>query len=315
MDFNKFLSFPSTMPLAGNSWATQVDNLYYFIIYSSVVSGFLILGAVVYFSIKYRRKDSSRDNLKEGFPHSLWVEIAWTLIPAVFFIGLFFWGSYVYYKMNQVQKNALEIHVVGQKWSWDFLYKSGKSVSNEFQVPLGRPIKLIMTSRDVIHSFFLPGFRIKKDLIPGRYTVLRFTPEVEGVYQVFCAEYCGTAHSSMLAKMKVVSEAEYELWLEHNSYKELNLSQVGEKIFASKCAVCHKVDKTRSIGPGLKGLWGAKKELVDGSKVSANEQYIRDSILKPAYQVVKGYPAAMPSFAGQISEEELLSLIEYIKGL
>jgi len=302
----------SFMPVEGSTFASKMDALYKFQVVASVIACFLVIGGMVYFALKYRRR-TDKDQTAY-IPHNAALEFLWSFIPFVIFMVIFGWGWVVYHEMRTMPQNAFEVHVVGQKWYWDFLYKSGRKTSGEIFVPVGEPVKLIMTSRDVIHSFFTPAFRIKQDVVPGMYTTLWFQATKVGDFQVFCTEYCGDGHSAMLAKVHVLPRDKFNDWLENDPYKGLSLAQIGENIFGQKCAACHNVTTEKKVGPGLAKL-GAEVELEDGSKVAIDENYLRESILNPAAQIVKGYPNAMTPFQGQLSEQELSGVIEYIKGL
>lgn len=301
------------MPVQGSTFAGQVDALYEFLVIASLISCILVIGGMVYFAYKYRRKT---DTDKTAYiAHNTTLEFLWSFIPFVIFMIVFGWSWYIYHHMRTMPKDALEIHVTGQKWYWDFQYKSGKKTSGELYAPLGKPVKLIMKSNDVIHSFFIPSFRVKQDVVPGRYTALWFEATQAGTFQVFCTEYCGDQHSAMLAKLHVLPEAEFDLWLQENPYKGLDMVQIGEKVFSQKCTACHNATTEKKVGPGLAAIFGATHQFEDGSEQTVDENYLRESILNPAAKIVKGYPNAMTPFQGQISEEELTGVIEYLKGL
>lgn len=303
----------SFMPVAVTEIAQQVDKLYSFLVWASFISCVLVIGGMTYFAVKYRRRS---DNDKTAYiSHNTTLEFLWSFIPFVIFMVAFAWGWIVYHDMRSMPKNAFEVHVVGQKWYWDFQYKSGRKTSGEFYVPQGEPVKLIMASRDVLHSFYIPGMRIKQDVVPGRYSALWFNAEKIGVFNVFCTEFCGDGHSAMLAKVHVLPRAEFDQWLMNDPYKGLSVAQIGEKVFSSKCLACHNVTAEKKVGPGFAGLFGKERQFTDGTKAIADENYIRSSILNPGGQIVAGYPNAMTVFQGQISEEELNGVIEYIKGL
>lgn len=303
----------SFMPVQGSTYAAQFDTLYAFQVVASIISCILVIGGMVYFAFKYRRKT---DTDKTAYiSHSTILEFLWSFIPFIIFMVIFAWGWIVYYEMRTAPKNAYEIHVVGQKWYWDFLYKSGRKTSGEFYVPVGQPVKLIMTSRDVIHSFFTPSFRMKQDVVPGMYTTLWFEANQVGDFQVFCTEFCGDGHSAMLAKIHVLPKDKFYEWEENDPYKGMSLSKIGEAIFTQKCTACHNSTTERKVGPGLLGVFGSEREFESGKKLVADENYIRESILNPSAQVVKGFPNAMTPFQGQISEQELTGVIEYLKSL
>lgn len=303
----------SLMPVAGSEIAREVDNLYVFILWASAISCFLLIGGMIYFSIKYRRK--TQNDKTPYITHNHFLEFLWSFIPFVIFMVVFAWGWWVYDKMRSFPEDAFEVHVTAKQWSWEFQYKSGRT-SNELVVPTGKPIKLIMSSVDVLHSLFIPSMRVKQDVIPGRYTALWFDPQVEGEFHIFCTEYCGRDHSGMITKMQVVSQAEFEKWLEHDPYKGLSLAEIGQKVLNLKgCVACHNTDATKKVGPGFAGIWGSSRTLADGASVTADENYIRESILNPNAKVVQGFPPAMPTFQGQIKDNEITAIIEFLKTL
>lgn len=303
------------MPPKVTNVAGQVDNLYSFLIWASLISCLILIGGMIYFVVKYKRRT---DNDKTPYiSHNTFLEFLWSFIPLVFFLGFFAWGWYIYHQMRHMPENALEVHVFGRQWSWEFVYKSGKSSGNEFYVPVNTPVKLIMTSRDVIHSFYIPSMRIKQDVLPGTYSALTFNAEKLGDFQVFCTEYCGTSHSGMLATLHVVPQDQYEKWLQEND-EGLSLAEKGQKLSKDKgCVACHNVDGTRGVGPSWKGIYGAEgHQSADGKTVTVDENYLRESILNPNAFVVNSFPAGvMPTYQGQLSEEQVNALIEFIKSL
>ncbi len=304
----------SLMPVQGTEIAKQVDQLYVFLLWASFVSCVLVIGGFIYFSFKYKRQS---DNDKTAYiTHNNVLEFTWSFIPFLIFMGVFGWGWWVYSNMRSAPKDALEVQVIGQKWDWAFLYKSGKSSPAELVVPVNTPIKLVMTSRDVIHSFFVPAFRIKQDVVPGRYTSLWFNAKKEGNFQVFCTEYCGDQHSAMLAKVRVVSSEQYSEWLQNDPYKGLSMLDIGQKVYSVRCIACHSTTDQKGVGPGFAGLFGKERKFEGGAVAVADENYIRESILNPNAKVLETYPAGvMPTFAGQLSEEEIMGAIEYVKSL
>lgn len=305
-------AFGSTfMPPQASSFAADIDSLYKFLIIASLISCVLVIGGMIYFALQYKRKT---DNDKTAYiSHNATLEFLWSFIPFVIFMIVFGWGFKIFHDMRTMPKNAYEVHVVGQKWYWDFVYKSGRKTSGEFYVPVNEPVKLIISSRDVLHSVFIPGFRVKQDAVPGRYTALHFTATKLGTFQFFCTEYCGDGHSAMLAKVHVLSKEKYEEWLQNDPYKGLSVAEIGQAVFAQKCVACHNMSHEKKVGPGLAGIFGQEHAFTDGTKAIVDENYLRTSILNPAEKIVAGYPNAMTPFQGQISEQELLGLIEYIK--
>jgi cytochrome c oxidase subunit 2 len=303
----------SFAPTAATKIAEDWDSLYKFLLVASLISCVILLGGMIYFLIKYRRKT---DKDKTAYiTHNSTLEFLWSFIPLVIFLVVFVWGWEIFHSMRNPPENATEIHVFAKQWLWDFEYKTGKKTTGEVVVPVGVPIKMIMTSTDVIHSFFVPSFRIKQDVVPGRYTAAWFQSEKLGEFHLFCTEFCGADHSGMLGKIKVVSKPDYEKWLASAPEVVESGSALGEKLFKQKgCIGCHTVDGTPKVGPTFKGLFGRKSEFADGTTLNADENYIRESILNPSAKVVKGFPnGAMPAFQGQLSESEVSGIIEFIK--
>lgn len=307
----------SFMPEQGTAIATKVDNLYGFLLVISFVACLIVIGGMVYFMLKYKRK--SPNDKTAYITHDTRLEILWSVIPLIIFLIVFGWGWVIYHDMRNMPKNALEISVSGKQWAWIAEYKNGVK-SPDIVVPVNRDVKIVLSSEDVIHSFYVPSFRIKQDAVPGMYTAVWFNAEKLGEFHVFCTEYCGTSHSGMLAKVKVVTQQDFDKWLiEESEVGALPLAQRGAKIFQTRaCASCHNVDNPAAkIGPTLFKKFGAEEEMADGSKVAIDENYLRESLMNPSAKIVKGFasPSVMPSFQGQLSETELNALIEYIKGL
>ena len=292
----------------------HLQKLEEFLIGISFVVCVLIVLAFVYFAFRYRRK-SEEEQGQKGSSHNNLLEFTWSFIPFLIFMGSFVWGWILYDDLRKAPADSLEIHVYGQKWNWDFVYKNGKKTTNEIVVPVDRPVKLVMTSRDVIHSFYIPTFKIKQDTVPGIYSFLWFKANKTGSFEVFCTEFCGTGHSAMGAKLKVVSQQDWESWLKNDPYKGLSMAEVGKKVFQGRCTACHKATKEKLIGPGLAGIYNTKRNLEGGLTILADENYLRESILNPSVKISEGYPNQMTPFAGLLSEEELSGLIEYIKSL
>jgi len=302
------------MPPQASEVAHSVDVLYGFLLIASFISCVLVIGGLIYFAVKYRR--TSPDQKSAYISHNTTLEFLWSFIPFVIFMVVFVWGWVVYSGLRTMPEDALEIAVQGQKWSWTFTYKNGRSVGAEFWVPVGQNVRLVMSSSDVIHSFYLPAFRTKQDVVPGRYTNLWFRAEKEGDYQVFCAEYCGDQHSGMKAKLHVVSREQFDEWLGNDPYKGLSAVEVGQKVYQSRCIACHNLTEAKNVGPGYKGIWDKMEKLEGGAEVKVDENYIRESILDPNAKIVLGFPkGVMPTFAGQLSEAEIMGMIEFIKSL
>jgi cytochrome c oxidase subunit 2 len=304
------------LPVEGSAYARGHDNLLLFIVFLNVVFFLLIATLAVVFVWRYRR--SRRSGPTPHMTHNTKLELLWSVIPGLILVGLFLWGLHGYIVAGIAPQDPLEITVNGKKWLWSFEYANGTRTINEIHVPVGRPVKLVMTSEDVIHSFYIPTMRIKQDVLPGRYTELWFTPTVTGMHQVFCAEYCGRSHSDMLAKIWVDDEAAYQKWLEEGDEqtRTMPLKDLGKIIWENRgCNTCHSIDGTRGQGPSFKGIWGKPHKLADGSSVVVDANYIRESIVNPQAKVVAGFEPIMPTFQGLLREREILAVIEFIKSL
>ncbi len=300
------------MPPQASTVAASVDALYEFLLIISFISCVLVIGGLIYFAVKYRRKS---DNDKTPYiSHSTALEFLWSFIPFVLFMIVFVWGWMVFHKIRSLPENGLEVTVVAQKWDWSFIYKNGRKSAGELVVPLNQDVKLLLSSRDVLHSLFVPAFRVKQDVVPGRYYSMWFNANREGTFQIFCTEYCGDRHSGMLAKVRVVSREKYEEWMTTEPYKGLAPAQIGEKVYKTRCAQCHNLTEVALVGPGFKGVFGRTEELEGGGSVTVDENYIRESMFQPDAKKVKGYgDRAMTSFVGQLSEEEIMGVIEFLK--
>lgn len=267
--------------------------------------------AIVVFAIRYRRRPGHVATQIEG---SNAVEFAWTFIPAGIFLVIFVWGAYIYFLERTPPKDSMDVYTVAKQWMWKFQHTEGQREINELHIPVGRDVRVIMTSQDVIHSFYVPAFRIKQDVLPGRYTIAWFRATKAGTYHLFCAEYCGTNHSGMIGDVVVMEPAQFQSWLSGGGPMG-SLSQTGQGIFQSLgCSTCHRMD-TQGRGPNLMGVFGKPVLLEDGRTVTADENYIRESILSPAAKVVSGFKPIMPTFQGIVSEEQLNALVAYIKSL
>ena len=292
--------------------APRVDALYFYLL---AVSGFfsvLIALMIIYFAIRYRRR--SETELPKGVAGSLKLELAWTLIPFAITLTFFFWGARLFFAMNRPPDNALEVYVVGKQWMWKLQHADGQREINELHVPVGRPVRLTMTSEDVIHDFFVPAFRMKQDVLPGRYSTAWFQATKAGRYHLFCSQYCGTKHSAMTGWIDVMEPVAYENWLAGGVPGE-SLASAGAKLFLQHaCNTCHG-DQPGARGPALTGLFGKTVHLQGGLTLIADESYIRESILNPNAKIVEGYQPIMPTYQGLISEEGLLQLVAYVKSL
>jgi cytochrome c oxidase subunit 2 len=270
----------------------------------------LVFSFLIYFAARYRHRPGVRAEQIEG---STPLEITWSAIPFLIFMVIFAWGALVYFKERTPPADATEVYVVAKQWMWKLEHAEGQREINELHVPVGRDVKLIMTSQDVIHSFYIPAFRVKQDVLPGRYTVEWFRATKPGVYHLFCAEYCGTQHSGMVGDIVVQEPAQYEAWM--NGGSSGPLSATGEKIFAELgCATCHRAD-TQGRGPNLQGVFGKAVQLEDGRTVTADENYLRECILDPGAKRVKGFQPIMPTFQGLVTEEQVNALVAYIKSI
>lgn len=280
-----------------------------------VVCGFyflIVFLPLLYFSIKYRK--GSKADRSHPLNGSNLIEITWTAIPTFMSFGLFAWGAIVFFHLERPPSDALQVEVVAKQWMWKLQHAEGKREINELHIPLGQAVRLTMTSQDVIHSFYVPAFRIKQDVVPGRYTTEWFRPTKAGTYHLFCAEYCGTEHSGMIGSVVVMQPEEYARWLTTGDVGNPVVASGRQLFMGLGCSGCHEGGGTIRA-PRLEGIFGHPVALSDGTTVIADERYIRDSILMPAAQIAAGYENLMPTFKGRISEEELLQVIDYIRSL
>ncbi len=299
-------------PEQASNLAPQVDHIYFALLAICSLVAFLIFFVALIFCIRYRR--GSRVDRTPPKGTGLGLEITWTAIPLVIFLGLFFWAADVFFGMSRPPADATEIYVVGKQWMWKIQHPDGRREINELHLPIGQPVKLIMTSQDVIHDFFIPGFRNKQDVVPGRYTTEWFTPTRSGEYHIFCAQFCGTDHSLMVGTVFVMEPAEHAKWLAQQPAPD-SLVATGEKAFRNRgCSGCH-APNAAIRAPLLDGIYGKQVPLSDSTLVTADDQYLRDSILLPNKQISAGYEPIMPTYQGQISEEELNAIIAYLKSL
>ncbi len=297
-------------PTAASSNASNLDALFIFLIVVTGTVTLLIFLLIFVFAVKYRHTKHKAVQIEGSVP----LEIAWSLIPLGIFMIFFGWGATIYFQEARPPKDSMEIFVVAKQWMWKMQHQDGVREINELHVPAYKDIRLTMISQDVIHSFFVPAFRVKTDVLPGRYTTLWFHATKPGQYHLFCAEYCGTQHSGMVGQIVVMEPADYEAWLQ-GGRGEGSLASTGQKIFQQLgCANCHRFD-TQGRGPNLQGVYGRPVLLDDGSTVVADDNYVRESILNPGAKVVAGFKPIMPTFQGILSEEQVLSLVAYVKSL
>lgn len=306
-----FRDFP-LFPQQASSQAGQVDAIYFFMVAVTTFFGLLIAGLIVVFAIKFRRRHE--DEIGAAIHGSLALELLWTIIPFFIAMGMFAWGAKVFFDLYRVPAGAMEVFVVGKQWMWKVQHPTGQREINELHVPTGRPVKLIMGSEDVLHSYYIPAFRVKADVIPGRYNTMWFEAIKPGTYHLFCAEYCGTKHSGMIGSVIAMEPADYQVWLDGGRSEDSPVA-AGEKLFqAQGCASCHQAGPTQR-GPSLAGIFGHEVKLQGGGTATVDDAYLRESIVLPQQKIVDGYPPIMPTFQGLLSEEQLLQVIAYVKSL
>ncbi len=304
-------------PERASALAGQVDALYFVWLALSGAVALAVAVLIVWFSVKYRAGSGAsrvQDKSADYERRMRRIEVAWTAIPLVLFLAMFAWSADVYYQGATVPKDALPVYVVAKQWMWHAEHPGGEREIDEIHVPSGRPVELLMTSQDVIHSLSIPGFRVKQDVLPGRYTSVWFTATRPGEFRLFCTQYCGASHSRMVGRVIVLEPAAYEQWLTGHANVPTMAARGAERYRQLGCGGCHGSGASVRA-PRLEGLFGMPVPLRDGRLVIADERFLRDAILMPNRNVPAGYEAAMPSFRGQIGEEELLEIIEYLKSL
>jgi len=306
-------------PEGVSTFAKSIDDLFSFILYGSLIVFIGMIVATGAFIFLYG-KSRKTPRPKKHIVHNLKLELAWTIIPLILMMVVFAWGYKDFLHMSVPPEDAIEIRVQGQKWFWSFEYsETGIKTIGEIVVPVGRAVKLIMSSTDVLHSFFVPNFRVKRDVLPNRYTQIWFEATQEGIYQVFCAEYCGDQHSNMLATVTVLSENDYETWLKSSGEavsQDQPLDEFGASLYTAKgCNACHSLDGSTVIGPTWQQLYGSERTFTDGTSAVADDNYIRESIVNPQTKIVTGFQPVMPTYSGLLSDRELNAIIEYIKSL
>jgi cytochrome c oxidase subunit 2 len=305
------LDFP-LKPTAASSIAEGVDQLYYFLTALTLFFTILIFGTIFYFMIRYRRR--SPDEIPPDTVTHMSLELTWTIIPTLICVVIFVWASLLYVRNAVPPAASTEMFVVGKQWMWHMQHPEGVREINELHVPVGTPIKLTMTSEDVIHDFYIPVFRVKHDVTPGRYSSIWFEATEKGTYHLFCAQYCGTDHSEMVGWVYVMSPQDYAAWLA-SSAGTPSMAQTGERLFNQLgCASCHSADNT-GRGPSLAGIFGTEQRMKNGDLKLVDEAYIRQFIVNPNSLALPNYPPIMPTFQGQVSEEQVLQLIAYVKSL
>lgn len=306
------------LPNAGSELAKSIDGLFMFIMWTSVISVMLIFVAAAWICWKY--KGGSRDENRAALSqedHSTVLEVVWSVLPMFFLVTVFVWGFKDFVALRTSPKDSIEIYATGAKWKWTFKYPSGH-VDTKLHVPQGKNVRILIKSVDVLHSLFIPEYRVKMDAVPGRYTELWFKPEQAGTSPIFCTEYCGTQHSDMLSEITVHAGDGYEKWLAEMEKRidALPPVELGELMYKQfGCGACHSTDGTKGTGPSFKGVWGKTETLADGRSIVVDENYVRDSIMEPMKDIVQGYPPQMPSFKGQLSDKKVDGIIEYLKTL
>jgi cytochrome c oxidase subunit II len=299
-------------PQQASAQAAQVDAIYFFMVAVTAFFSLLIAVLVVVFAVKFRRKND--DEVGVAIHGSLALELLWTFIPLGIAMVMFAWGAKVFFDLYRPPAGAMEIFVVGKQWMWKVQHADGQREINELHVPIGRPVKLVMGSEDVIHSYYIPAFRVKADVIPGRYNSMWFTATRPGRYRLFCAEYCGTKHSGMVGWITAMEPADYQAWLAGGPATASPVA-AGQKLFSDlACDTCH-LQGPAARGPALEGLFGKTVELQGGGTAAFDEAFIRESIVNPQAKVAAGYPPIMPTFQGLVTEEQLLQLIAYVRSL
>jgi cytochrome c oxidase subunit 2 len=300
------------IPEQASTVAGRVDALFLFLVAVTVFFSGLIFLLVLVFALKYRRRsDADRPRAIHG---SLLLEALWSVVPLGIALAIFVWGAYLYFVISRPPAAAMEVYVVGKQWMWKLQHPTGQREINELHVPIHRPVKLTMTSEDVIHSFYVPAFRVKADVVPGKYTSVWFEATKTGEYHLFCSEYCGTSHAVMGGRIVVMEPAEYERWLAGGVGEE-SLPAAGEKLFGRLgCSTCHRSDGS-GRGPSLVGKFGKTEKLTSGEAIAVDESYLRESILNPQAKIVAGYPPIMPTFKGLVTEDQLVQLLAYLKSL
>jgi cytochrome c oxidase subunit 2 len=299
-------------PQQASAQAAQIDAIYFFMVAVTAFFALLIGGLVVVFAVKFRRRH--HDEIGVAIHGSLALELLWTVIPLGIAMVMFAWGAKVFFDLYRPPAGAMEIFIVGKQWMWKAQHAAGQREINELHVPVGRPVKLVMGSEDVIHSYYIPEFRVKADVIPGRYNTLWFTATKPGRYHLFCAEYCGTRHSGMIGWVTAMEPMDFQAWLSGGPATASPVA-AGQKLFQDlACNTCH-LDNSSGRGPMLSGIYGKSIELQGGGTAMVDDAYLRESIVNPQAKIVNGFQPIMPTFQGLVSEEQLLQLIAYVRSL
>jgi cytochrome c oxidase subunit 2 len=300
------------LPEAASTLAQDVDPLYNFVTWVSTLMFIGVVGAMLWFMFRYRRRDARE--LPPLVHESRVLEAAWIVVPTILVLAVFTWGFQAFVKINTAPPDSYQITVRAKQWLWEYEYVNGVTTAGELHVPVGRPVRLMMSSQDVLHSFFVPQFRVKQDVLPNRYSSVWFEATKPGEYEIFCTEYCGTQHSGMIGKVFVHTEAEFQQWLASQN-EDVAPEVLGERVYNQQgCAACHSTDGTVKVGPSFKGLFG-KSEATSAGTVTADENYLRESIVNPAAKLVNGFGNVMPASYSALSQKQMDGLIAYIKSL
>jgi cytochrome c oxidase subunit 2 len=306
-----WLHASALFPAEASGIAPYVDALYFFLVAMTIFGTTFVAILLLVFSVRYRREKNPVATQVEG---STLLEATWTIIPLAIFLVTFVWGALLYFRIYDPPANAMNIYVVGKQWMWKAEHPGGQHEINALHIPTGKPIQLTMISQDVFHSFSIPDFRIKREVIPGRYSTVWFEATQVGTYHLFCTQYCGTQHSGMVGEITVMTPADYKKWLDQSNSGQ-SLAQNGERLFASMgCNSCHN-GTAAARGPSLAGVYGSKLTLTDGRQILVDDAYIRNAILNPSEHVTAGFAPIMPTYQGQISEDGLIDLVEFIKNM
>jgi cytochrome c oxidase subunit II len=307
----KWMTNFALFPPEASKIAPQADALFFFLVLISLIGLTVVVLLLISFSILYSKK---RHPVAVQIEGSTLLEATWTIIPLGLFLIVFVWGSLIYFRIYTPPANAMNIYVVGKQWMWKAEHPGGQHEIDALHIPMGRPIQLTLISQDVFHSFSIPAFRVKREAIPGRYTSVWFEATQTGTFHLFCTQYCGTNHSAMIGDIVVLTPDDYQKWL-NGSTSGMSLAQNGERLFASlSCNACHS-GQAGARGPNLAGIFNSRVTLSNGSVAQADEAYLRDAILNPSEHVAQGYAPIMPTYEGQVSEDGVISLVEYIKSL
>ena len=301
------------LPEGASSMASGIDALFHFVNWASILLFVGVVGVMIWFAVRYRRRHP--DEMPEYVPPNKLVEISWIVLPAILVLIVFNWGFRLFVEQSVAPPGAYEVVVRGSMWNWEFEYPDGTVVSGELHVPVNRPVRLVMSSTDVLHSFFIPAFRVKQDVLPNRYASVWFEAMRVDTFQVYCSEYCGNGHSLMLASVITHSQGEFESWLDSaGGDEDLPLPELGARLYQQRtCFVCHTLDGSAGLGPTFLGLHGSTETLTDGTTVEVDDNFLRESILEPGATIVEGYENQMPASYTDLTERELSALIAFIR--